>query len=496
MTRVVSIFFASLVFLLAGAPPTSEAKKRKLEPKLDEIFSPKQLKQDLSVLRTVLEKGHPGLYLYTSKQEFDELFEKAELDLADSGTLRKFYLTVAPIVEKVYCGHTYFDLPGKLLGTMLKEAELFPLPLVFLNRKAYLDHSDLEIPLGAEIVSIEGKPMDQVIGRLLPYVRSDGYNQTMKYRMMAEEFALHYFLSFGRSSSFQIEYLPLDSEKSVVKRIPSVSGKILQKRLDHRHTRKGKLKKYRMGEPEKGVFLLSMNSFDFGLNKKGKQKYKVFLQEKFREIEERDDVQSVILDLRQNEGGFVGNDTRLFSYFAQEPFRDCKSAETSSLRIPEKDHLARNQFPKMLERILAKEFKETESGRFMMIEEKIREWKPNKTAFTGKIYVLISGLTHSGGAVICSLLLNNENVTFIGQETGGGHATFSAGNMVLYDLPNTNCQLEIPLIRYENDLRGREFPKGSGIRPDHKIVQSPKDLIGNVDTVMEFALGMARSSLK
>tara|TARA_Y100001960_G_scaffold282422_1_gene316742 strand:+ start:60 stop:377 length:318 start_codon:yes stop_codon:yes gene_type:complete len=105
-------------------------------------------------------------------------------------------------------------------------------------------------------------------------------------------------------------------------------------------------------------------------------------------------------------------------------------------------------------------------------------------------------LTHSGGAVLCSLLLNNENVTFIGQETGGGHAAFSAGNMVLYDLPNTNCQLEIPLIRYENDLRGREFPKGSGIRPDHKIVQSPKDLIGNVDTVMEFALGMARSSLK
>ena len=122
MTRVVSIFFASLVFLLAGAPPTSEAKKRKPEPKLDETFSSKQLKQDLSVLRTVLEKGHPGLYLYTSKQEFDELFEKAELDLADSGTLRKFYLTVAPIVEKVYCGQTYFDIPGKLLSTMLKEA--------------------------------------------------------------------------------------------------------------------------------------------------------------------------------------------------------------------------------------------------------------------------------------------------------------------------------------------------------------------------------------
>ena len=117
----------------------------------------------------------------------------------------------------------------------------------------------------------------------------------------------------------------------------------------------------------------------------------------------------------------------------------------------------------MLERILAKEFKQDDEGRFFMIDEKIRKWEPKKKAFDGHIYALISGWTHSGGVVFGSYLLNNDNVTFIGEETGGGHATFTAGNMVLYDLPNTRCQLEVPLIRYENFRGDKTFPKGSGI---------------------------------
>ena len=66
--------------------------------------------------------------------------------------------------------------------------------------------------------------------------------------------------------------------------------------------------------------------------------------------------------------------------------------------------------------------------------------------------------------------------------------------MVLYDLPNSMCQLEIPLILYENYRGKKTFPKGSGIRPDHKVTQNQKDLINNVDTVMAFALQLARKT--
>ena len=478
--------------LAAGSAHATKNRKAPPPASLQKTFDPAKLKEDFKVLRQVLEKGHPGLYLYTKKQEFDRHFEQVEKAFDRPMTLRDFYLKVAPLVEKVYCGHTYFDLPKKLLNSLLKEAPQFPLPLIFLNQKAYLDHAKTEVSLGAEITAINGIPMKDVMEKLLPQVRSDGYNSTMKYHILADDFALRYFLSFGRKETFLVDYIPFGSAEIIQKNIPAISGETLEGRMVKRHSETGKLKKYKLGMLEKGISLFSMNTFDFGLNKKGRQKYKSFLRENFQELEENDDVQCIILDLRQNDGGFVGNDAQLFAYFAQSSFREFRSAQTITMKIPAKEHLARNQFPKMLEKIFAKEFKVSEAGRFSMIDEKNRWWNPKKNAFDGQVYALTSGWTHSGGVILCSYLLNNDNVTFIGEETGGGHATFTAGNMVLYNLPNTACQLEVPLIQYENYRGKKTFPKGSGIRPDHKVTQSQKDLIANVDTVMAFALQMAR----
>ena len=73
-------------------------------------------------------------------------------------SLRQFYLEVAPLVEKVYCGHTYFDLPQKLLKSLQKQALSFPVPIAFLNKKAYVDHAKVDLPLGSEITAINGTP--------------------------------------------------------------------------------------------------------------------------------------------------------------------------------------------------------------------------------------------------------------------------------------------------------------------------------------------------
>jgi len=480
---------------VTGYSHGAKGKKKSLPaPSLQQTFAPGKLKEDVKVLRQALEGGHPGLYLYTAKEEFNRRFEEIEKTFDRPMSLREFYLEVAPLVEKVYCGHTYFDLPQKLLDSLIKGALQFPLPLIFLEKKAYLDHDGLELPLGSEITAINGVPMEEVLAKLLPQVRSDGYNATMKYHVLAEDFALRHFLSFGQNETFRVDYLPFGTEKIIQKQIPAISGKKLEARMIERHSETGKRKKYKLGSLEKGISLFSMNTFDFGLNKKGRQKYKDFLRNNFKEIEENEDLRCIILDLRQNDGGYVGNDARLFTYFAQTPFRDFRSAETMTMKIPIKEHLARDQFPKMLEKIFAKEFKAEESGRFTMIDEKNRRWNPRKTAFDGQVYVLISGWTHSGGTVMGSYLLNNDNVTFIGEETGGGYATFTAGNMVLYNLPNTRCQLEVPLIQYENYRGAKTFPKGSGIRPDHKVIQTQADLIANVDTVMKFAMQLARKA--
>ena len=499
--RHIAIILLSLgFFLLNGFSPNilhaagKKKKKGKSTPTLEQVFQPSQLKEDLRILQEILETSHPGMYLYTSKEDFNQGFNKAEEILDNKTTRLDFYRTVAPLMEKVRCGHTYFDLPDKLVNNLMEDGKLFPVPVFFLAQKAYVDQQEGSLPLGAEITSINGVSMPEILKQLLPYLLSDGFNQTMKYRQIADEFALHHYLHFGETTKFQVTYRPV-GEKNVLKKLLNpIPGKELEKLIAERHSDKGRMRKYKLKLVEKEIALLTVDSFDFGVNQKSRQRYRQFLKDNFDALEQNKEIRSLVLDLRRNEGGYVGNDSRLFSYFARQPFWDAQSIEAISQKIPQQEHLAKFQFPRMIEKQLARDFRKDETGRYFMIPDKNPEIKPRKKVFDGKIHVLISGWTHSTGAVLASQFLNNDNVVFIGEETGGGHAAFTAGNMMLYDLPNTRCQLEVPLLLYRNNPGLRKFSKGSGVQPDHPVTQTQEDFIRGVDTILEFALKMAAHS--
>ena len=493
------LLIALPTLFLTGFYFSSEAAKRKRPvPKLDEVFAPEKLREDFRIVREAMEKTHPGLYLYTAKEKFDKLFDATAKAFNKPLTRKEFYLRVAPVVEMVKCGHTYFDFPPKLLNHLNREAKLFPLPVFFLNQKAYVDLKDAKIPLGAELLAINGCPVAEIITQFLPYIRSDGFNHTMKHRMLADEFALHHRLIYGESEEFEVKYLPHGEKEPLSVKLKSLPGTKLEKHLLDRHSAKSKFKNFQFRWIEKEVGLLTVNSFDFGLKKKGRQKYRGFLRDTFDEINSRTGVKNLIVDVRYNEGGYIGHDAVLFSYLAQAPFRENQSAVTKVIDIPLEKYQDKKEFfkgvEKSIEKSLVKEFKEAPDGLFHLIEEKNKVNQPKKQGFKGNIYILTSGWTHSGGAVVCSMALNNDNVTFIGQETGGGHEYYTAGNMVLYTLPNTQCQVEVPMILYRNGIPKKVFPKGSGIVPKHRVVQTQKDFISGKDTVMQFALDLIHQS--
>ena len=92
---------------------------------------------------------HPGLHLHTPKAELKQLFDDTAASFKEPATRLEFYLRVAPVVEKVKCGHTYFDLPRRTLKKLSTDAQSFPLPLIFLDRKALVDLPGGAVALGA-----------------------------------------------------------------------------------------------------------------------------------------------------------------------------------------------------------------------------------------------------------------------------------------------------------------------------------------------------------
>jgi hypothetical protein len=488
------------VVLLGIGFPTEAAKGRRTVPALGEVLPAEKLREDFRILRSALEQIHPALYLYKPRENFDRLFDETAKSFDRPLTRREFYLRVSPVVEKVKCGHTYFDLHQRLLNQMMGEAMLFPLPLIFLNRKAYVDFGGAEIPLGAQIVAINDRPMAEVLPQLLPFIRSDGNNRTMKFRMLADEFPLHHRLVFGASDEFKIKFLSFGKTEPAMKTLKAMVGVELEKRFERRHSTKGKQKNYSFEWVNENTGLLTANSFEFGVRRKGRRKYRDFLNTTFAAMKARPTARNLIIDVRINEGGYVGYDALLFSYLAQKEFRDCKSAMAMTVDIPLEQFLDKLEFSKgvekSIERSLEREFKIAFDSRYYLVDKKNKLRQPKPGGFKGDLFFLTSGLTHSGGAVLCSYALNNDNAVFIGQETGGGHEFYSAGNMAFYTLPNTGCQIEVPMIRYQNEVPAKVFPKGSGIRPHHRVVQSQADFIKGRDTVLQFALDLIKKSEK
>ena len=74
-------------------------------------FSKEQLQQDYTLLRNILEKKHPALYWYTSKDSMNYYFDSIYHVISDSMTELQFgWKVLAPLTNKIHCGHTSFSM--------------------------------------------------------------------------------------------------------------------------------------------------------------------------------------------------------------------------------------------------------------------------------------------------------------------------------------------------------------------------------------------------
>ena len=92
-------------------------------------LSPEELKKDVSILRKALEKYHPGLYWYTSKNEFDLTWDSLNASIDKPMSEDQFLKLLLPVIAKVKCAHTLFYPSDKILSRGTR----FPLDLKFIS---------------------------------------------------------------------------------------------------------------------------------------------------------------------------------------------------------------------------------------------------------------------------------------------------------------------------------------------------------------------------
>ncbi len=454
-------------------------------------FQPAILQQDFQVFRNLLEKAHPGLYTYSSKEEMDKDFDSVFHTLQTPIDIRAFHQKLSFLVDKIGCSHTNVYLPKPYYDTILKRSNFFPIPIIYVDGGLYINSDNWKIPVGSHILSINGNSAADIMTRIIDYNVPDGFNKNYNLSQAAVEFAYDYFLAYGPVTHFQVEYSAPDSPK---KETATIEASTLEK-----HLNEYSYNSYFSYPAEVGydfeivdsihAGLLTLRSFSYGTASTFAA-YKNFLNNAFTLLRNTDDVHNLIIDCRNNTGGDYESVFLLYRYLATAAFKELDSATVKFDKVPFTNYLepefALNE-KSSLDAMIKQEFCRLPDGSSALKEEENTIRRPFPLSFRGKVYVITNNNVLSAASNFVAMMKDSRRATIVGEETGGGYNGHNGFTRVLYQLPGTAVQLEFSAIRVQHYLE-RPNLNQYGILPDYPVSNTLDDIINNQDPQLSFII--------
>jgi len=445
-----------------------------------DTLRPDQLHEDLTIFEKALKEAHPGLYRYNTPAHFDSLLARTSLKLDHSMTRQEFYRILLPVAVQVKCGHTKLHPDENWSDNYFFGTEkVFPLRLFIQGDKAWIIGSydpKLNVPEGAEVISVNNRSVPDIIRNLLPGFFSDGNNTTFKYIEMSRYFSAYYANLIESPDSFTIKYR-IGNEYITLK-VPSISHSIIDEYEKTQESKNSPAMPYRLEILPGNTALLTISSFWMGSEKA----YKRFLKNSFSDIRKKG-IENLIIDIRNNEGGNDRRGALLLSWLMNEKFRYYDRLQVNTKRkysFVEYAHLPK--FYGILRLLITK----TDSGTYVWNHNRnLKMQKPKKNSFSGKVYIMINGGSFSVTSEFVSVAHYLKRAVFIGEETGGGYYGNNSGTFVIVTLPNSRLNVGIPMLAYYTAVKNYPF-KDRGLIPDYEVYPVIEDILNKKDTVFNF----------
>jgi hypothetical protein len=457
-----------------------------------EKHSAEKLLEDFKILRASLEEGHSGIYRYTSKDELDRVFDKAAAQLTRSMDAVEFYRVVAPVVAAIKCGHTSVSLPNDLRQEFNAKTLLLPFSIRVIGKRVYVfrDLSGNKDSLeGSELISINDRPVSQILNVMLAAMPSDGGIETAKrYRLGGWRFGSDLVTLAGLSSPYSLTLRDAQSKREHKLTVAGLLQQQLREMLQSRYPQEmppsptADLKFMDEG----AVAVMRISSFGGVADAQKKKNLQDFYKESFEEVHSKGS-KALIIDLRNNGGGRDDLGKLLLSYLVQKPFKYYDDLVLNKLDY---------DFMKYTGRpgpITGRQIERGADGKYHFTGHP--NWginQPGSPAFTGKVYILINGGSYSTTSEFLSQAHFHKRAVFIGEESAGGYYGNSSGMMPRVTLPNTKLALFVPLVTYYMAVSGYKHP-ARGIVPDHQVEYSISELLSGTDKDFALALKLARA---
>ncbi len=414
------------------------------QPALDTKYSVSAMQADFHQLQAQIEKNHPALYDFTGKDEYQLVVKQQFEKIKNPATITDFYKILMPLVVKIGCGHSQLWLPQ----WVWKDSSVGFLPLrLFIDKgKLYIMRnlsSDASIKISAEVTAINGRAIPDLLDTMNSFLSTDGNNITARKDFLntswfngllaiALDFPRVYVIDTKRAAGNpdEIKLPALDlAAYNVLEAWPSTTPKFQIDSLNN-------------------TGILTIRSFSFYDSVAG---FRHLIDSFFTKVKQQH-IHSVILDLRDNNGGDPFCSSYLMAYLAKTPVPYYSESYGRYSELAKPIPLAANHFE-------------------------------------GNVYTLINGNCFSSTGHLCALLKYHHFGKFIGSETGG---TYTCNDNSTYvTLTNTGMQLRIARNSFSVAVQG--IPRFRGILPDYPVEASLEDNIDRRDAAKLFTLGLIKN---
>lgn len=473
------------------------------EIQLGPLIPVAELHEDLDVLKHQLEKVHAGLYTYTSKEEMDIAFAKIKGQVRQPMSDIAFYRLVAPLQQKIRNGHSMIIPSGRWDDIKEKELPVFPFEVYWVDDKLYILRNlsnDENIQPGSLINSINRELASDVFNQLINNWTSDGYNRTFPAFQISSDFSNFYPNIKGAPLNFELEIEePGGADKNV-----KVQALLNEKMNAIALSRYGiKRLPWYMDEDDNTISLkisnhtaiLKVPTFDESSKGENGKKYSKFHELAFEKMK-AEGVEHLILDLRDNGGGDPKPQLALLSNLINEPIVLYKKVYAVTDKVTEEAHYEGNT--KALNKMMRK-FLKPDGNEFTLTELAAKRfgifWEPTLptvNVYTGKLYVLINGVSFSATGEVAGMLKSyRKDAIFIGEETGGNPTQNTSGVMVMMSLPNSKVRVMQSLICFETNVNFENNGYGAG--PDYPVKNTIEQEIKGEDGVMRWTLDFIKN---
>ncbi|WP_282163218.1 S41 family peptidase [Ulvibacterium marinum] len=453
---------------------------------LSQKYSPEELKLDLFQLRTVLENVHPGLYRFESKEVWDSRFDSLTSKLKDSMSHIDYYRILTRLSAQVRCGHTSIGVSSEYNDKIFTGSKNFPFMVRVVEGKLYTYHNlsdNTSIPDGSELLSINGRPANEIVELFYDTVRADGYIETARYRTLGKYFSYYYATLIGYPDSFQLRYVAPGSKKE--KQAMAMAKKDMEKGSLHWERYDSKIApSVLMKSPmaflvnEKADYaILKVDRF-FTRGNEPKNLFEKTYDSLFTLISKKN-INNLIIDLRNNGGGTDRLTSLLYSYLSEKPFKWNRRMRVKNLNY----HGYTTDYSYNVY-----QYAQDEVGDIWVTngEELFMPHKVSSPSFRGRVVVLVNGLTFSAGSILASYIKSAGRGKIVGEESGGYSNGVTGGRTVSFKLKHTGIYFSIPPLQTFFELESQDDNRG--VFPDHPISPTISDIVSGRDLVLDFAI--------